>query len=121
MLLLAPLLLASGSSATGFLPYLRPYIAAALVGVSMFSAPRSLHTVLCSAPARYFATISYAVYVLHGMLAATWLGSGDRLVKYAKRPLLFAMTVLLAHWSTFRYEQPMIERGKTLSRRFHRR
>ena len=47
----------------------------------------------------------------------TWLGSGDRLVKYAKRPLLFALTFALAHVSTFHYEARWIALGKRLTAR----
>jgi hypothetical protein len=38
-------------------------------------------------------------------------------VRYLKRPLLFAATFLLAHASTFYYEQRWIDFGKRLSAR----
>lgn len=117
--ILIPLLVASSSTETAILPYFRPYIASMLVGVSMFSVPKQFGDLLCSKYARYVASISYAVYVIHGMLAATWLGSGDKLHKYAKRPLLLALTVITAHYSTFRFEKPMIARGKSLIYRLY--
>jgi len=63
----------------------------------------------------YVATTSYALYIIHGVLMSTWLGSGGTLVKYAKRPLLFALTFGLAHLSTFRFEQPLVARAKRLA------
>ena len=51
------------------------------------------------------------------MLTATWLGSGDKLAVYAKRPLLAALTWAVAHISTFTYEQKFIDLGRRLTRR----
>jgi peptidoglycan/LPS O-acetylase OafA/YrhL len=67
------------------------------------------------------AAISYAVYVTHMLLAATWLGNGDRMTKYLKRPLLFAATWALSHVSTFYFERPWQAAGKLLSRRIEKR
>jgi hypothetical protein len=53
----------------------------------------------------------------HPTLAQTWLGSGSKLVKYAKRPLLAAACVAVAHLSTFHYENRWIAWGKSLSER----
>jgi peptidoglycan/LPS O-acetylase OafA/YrhL len=69
----------------------------------------------------YIATVSYALYVIHHLLMFTWLGSGDKLVKYLKRPLLIAATFGLAHLSTFRFERRCMAWGKRLSARFVRR
>jgi peptidoglycan/LPS O-acetylase OafA/YrhL len=117
-LILAPLLLFSGMGTSGPLAYARPYLAAMTIGVSIFAAPGWLRALLCSAPARYIASISFAVYVIHGMLGETWLGTGETLAKYAKRPLLAAATWLLAHLSTYQFENPMIDLGKKVSHRF---
>jgi peptidoglycan/LPS O-acetylase OafA/YrhL len=119
-LILAPLLLMSSTEAMAPLAYARPYLAAMLIGGSIFSAPDWLRRLLCSAAARYVASISFAVYVIHGMLGDTWLGTGETAEKYAKRPLLMASTWLLAHFSTFRFENPMIRLGKRLSHRVER-
>lgn len=116
-LLLLPVLFASAHEAGGALAYLRPYVAAAAVGSSIVAAPRWMQRLLSSAPARYVAEVSFALYVFHVMLAATWLGSGDVLARYAKRPLLFAATFAAAHLSTVLLERPMIRLGKRIERR----
>ena len=87
------------------LAFARPYAVALMVGASLYNLPRWLDLILSSAPARYIAQISYALYVFHMMFAATWLGSGDTTEKYLKRPLLAAATWAAAHVSTFYYEQ----------------
>lgn len=60
---------------------------------------------------------SYALYVIHGGLINSWLGSGETTVKYLKRPLLFAVLFALAHLSTFHFESRWIAFGQRLSRR----
>jgi peptidoglycan/LPS O-acetylase OafA/YrhL len=56
---------------------------------------------------KYCASISYALYVIHPLLAHhTWLGSGDLLEKYAKRPLLLLVLFGMAHLST-RFFEPI--------------
>jgi peptidoglycan/LPS O-acetylase OafA/YrhL len=102
---------------SGPLQYLRPYGAALLVGVSLSGAPAFLHRILVSRPMAYVAEVSYALYVIHGVLSATWLGTGDRLEKYLKRPLLFGLTFLLAHVSTRYYEQPITRRVRDWGKR----
>ena len=92
---------------TGPLQYLRPYGAALLVGSTLTNAPRSLERVLVTRAMTYIAEISYALYIIHGVLSHTWLGSGDKLEKYLKRPLLFGLTFALAHLSTRYFEQPI--------------
>ncbi len=116
-LVLLALTVAAANEATGALNYLRPYLAAAAIGTSIVAAPARMRALFSSRPARYIAEISFALYVFHGMLAATWLGSGDTLVRYAKRPLLFAVTFAAAHLSTFRFEHPMIALGKRIEQR----
>jgi peptidoglycan/LPS O-acetylase OafA/YrhL len=107
--------------ASGFMNYLRPYAAALLVGSTLYRAPGMLGTLLKSRVLAYIAEISYALYVIHHLLMFTWLGSGERLEKYLKRPLLFAATFALAHLSTFQYEHRCIAYGKRLSMRLARR
>ena len=101
----------------GFMNYLRPYVVALLVGSTLYAPPASARAVLSSRILKYLATISFALYVIHGILMETWLGEGDLLVKYAKRPLLFALTFALAHLSTFHYEARWIALGKRLTQR----
>lgn len=119
-LLILPVLLLSGTNHGGPIMYARPYLAAAAVGISLYRAPALMTAIMTSAAARYIAAVSYALYVFHGMLSATWLGSGETVEKYLKRPLLFAATFALAHLSTFYYEKPMIGIGKRLARKASR-
>lgn len=113
-----PLLLLSAHPAGGVLNYARPYLAAALVGSTLLSGPDRLCRALESHQARYVAKISYALYIFHGALMESWLGSGSKTVKYAKRPVLLAAIFGLAHVSTFRFEQPCIDFAKRLTRGF---
>ena len=101
--------------ASGFMNYFRPYVGAMLVGVTLYSAPLRLDRMLKSRALAYVANISYALYVIHPFLTHTWLFTGDKLVKYAKRPLLFATAFLLAHMSTFHFEKHWIALGKRLT------
>jgi peptidoglycan/LPS O-acetylase OafA/YrhL len=110
------LLLISSHPDSGFMGYLRPYLAAMAIGATLFNQKQTFairllqHRVLF-----YIATISFALYVIHPFLMQTWLGTGETLEKYAKRPLLLATLFILAHLSTFYYEQRWIAMGKTLS------
>ena len=99
------------------LAYARPYAVAAMVGITLWSAPLWLERVFSSRSAAYIAKISYALYVFHAMLQVSWLGSGDTLEKYLKRPLLFAATWLAAHLSTYYWEERFIKMGKTWTQR----
>jgi peptidoglycan/LPS O-acetylase OafA/YrhL len=93
---------------SGPLGYLRPYLAAAVVGSTLARAPRFLTI----RPLAYIAEVSYALYVWHPLIADTWLGSGGTIVKYLKRPLLFAAVFATAHASTFWYEKRWIALGR---------
>ncbi|HEX4918767.1 MAG TPA: acyltransferase [Limnobacter sp.] len=55
---------------------------------------------------------AYALYLIHPFLLVTWLAAGDTVTKYAKRPLLFAVLVVLAYVSTNYYERFFIQLGK---------
>ncbi|KKC25754.1 acyltransferase family protein [Sphingomonas sp. SRS2] len=115
--LLLILLLASGRQSAGMLHFVRPYAAASAVGLSIFAFPAILRRLFTSRPAAYVASISYALYVYHGMLAVTWLGSGDMLARYLKRPLLILATFAAAHVSTRYFERPVLVWGKRRGRR----
>lgn len=101
----------------GSLQYFRPYAAATLVGASLTGAPAFLERLLVSRPMAYVAEVSYALYVIHGVLSHTWLGSGERLEKYLKRPLLFGLTFALAHVSTRYFEQPITRKVRAFGKR----
>jgi len=109
------LLVVCSHPASGFMNYLRPYVAGLLVGATLFNGPVLLDRALKSRALAYVATISYALYVVHPFLTHTWLFTGDKLVTYAKRPLLIATAFLLAHISTFHFERHWIDLGKRLS------
>lgn len=115
--LLLPLVLLSSSEIAGPVDYLRPYLTAAMVGASLVRAPRRLAWLFEHRWAGYVATVSYALYIIHGVLRMTWLGDGHGLAKYLKRPLLFAATFALAHVSTFWFEQPCIAFAKRITSR----
>jgi peptidoglycan/LPS O-acetylase OafA/YrhL len=93
---------------SGAMQYLRPYAAALLVGTTLVAPQPTLERFLSSKPMYYIASISYALYVIHWILAGTWLGSGEGLTKYLKRPLLLAATFALAHLSTRYLERPFL-------------
>ena len=114
--MMLPLLLLASHQAGGPLEYLRPYLAATMVAASLVNAPPLLARVFESRLIGWVATISYALYIIHGVLMNTWLGSGDLLEKYLKRPLLIGLTFLLAHVSTFKFEQPCIAYAKRLTK-----
>jgi peptidoglycan/LPS O-acetylase OafA/YrhL len=112
------LLLISCHPDSSFMGYLRPYFAAIVIGATLFSHKQNLGVrVLQHKVLFYIATISFALYVIHPFLMQTWLGSGETLERYAKRPLLLAVLFVLAHLSTFYYEQKWIAIGKSLSNR----
>jgi peptidoglycan/LPS O-acetylase OafA/YrhL len=115
--LLLALLLASCHPASGPANYLRPYFAAMLVAATLLGGPTRLARALHANALRYLAQLSYALYVIHPLLAHTWLGAGEGLEKYVKRPLLFAAIFALAHASSFHYESRWIALGKRLSAR----
>ena len=122
-LLLLMLFTASTLAVLGPLEYLRPYFSASMVGATLIrseptvAAERLLRRLLLTRPLAYIAEISYALYIVHPLLADTWLGSGSKLIKYVKRPLLFAACFGVAHASTFWYEKRWIAWGRRLSGR----
>lgn len=111
------LLIVSCHEASGFMNYLRPYFAATLIGATIFNQQSRMATALDNRALFYIASISFALYIIHPLLASSWLGSGNKLVEYSKRPLLFAVLFITAHISTFYYEHKWIDFGKRLSRR----
>ncbi len=100
---------------SGAMNYLRPYLAATLVGSTLYQPSNKWSALLNLKVLVYLASVSYALYVIHPLLAHTWLGSGETIEKYAKRPLLFILLFLLAHLSTFYYEKYWIGLAKKLT------
>jgi peptidoglycan/LPS O-acetylase OafA/YrhL len=117
------MLLAASHPETGALQYFRGYFAAATVGLSLYALPDILRWALCSRPAKYVATTSYALYVWHGPLWHSWLGGEDasKAVRYALRPFLLAATVAAAHVSTFYFEAKFTAWGKRLANAYGRK
>lgn len=113
--LVLPLLLLACHLDGGVMNYLRPYLAAMLIGATLAKPDTRLAGVLNHRALFYLAAISYALYVIHPLLAESWLGSGETLEKYIKRPLLFVVLLALAHLSTFHFEHKWIALGKRLS------
>ncbi|MEZ0318312.1 MAG: acyltransferase family protein [Methylophilaceae bacterium] len=112
-----PLLLIACHPYFGLMSYFRPYLAALLIGATLFNQNTKFAKFLENRVLFYIASISYALYVIHPLLASTWLGSGDVLEKYSKRPLLFLILFIVAHISTYYYEQKAIGIGKKLAER----
>ena len=113
--LLVVLLVLACTKQGGWLNYLRPYFAALLIAATLLSSGTVLVRWLQNRVLAYLATISYALYVIHLGLLGSWLGTGELLEKYLKRPLLFIVLFILAHISTFQYEQRWIACGRKLS------
>ena len=108
LLLVLILWFASSNLTGGWLNYLRPLFASALVGLLLLGYFPRLQKILSSGPLRYLANISYAVYLYHGMMAAGWFETGTSTEKYLlKRPLTFLLTWFAAHLSTFYWEMPL--------------
>lgn len=97
------------------LQYFRPYTTALLLMASLHYGAATPKTLLASAPLRYIATISYALYVIHPATAYGWMNEGGIVTKYLlKRPISFVLTFFLAHLSTFYWEK----RWQTAARRW---
>jgi len=96
----------------GALLYLRPYAGALVLASAIYRLDAITERILVSRAASYIAEVSYALYVFHGILTATWLGGGDTFHKYLKRPLLILATFALAHLSTFYLEKPITKAAK---------
>lgn len=107
---------------TELLHPLRSFSAAGLVGCGLYRETESRFAILRSRPLRYVAEISYALYVIHPATMVGWLGEGATpIIKYAKRPICFALSFALAHLSTFHYEKHFIALGKRLAKQAERR
>jgi peptidoglycan/LPS O-acetylase OafA/YrhL len=91
----------------GAMLYLRPYAGALVLTSAIYALDDVAERLLVNRPMAYIAEVSYALYIFHGMLTSTWLGSGVAWEKYVKRPVLFGVTFGLAHISTFYFEKPV--------------
>ncbi|WP_440980132.1 acyltransferase family protein [Sphingomonas pseudosanguinis] len=98
-----------------YICYLRPYMAASIVGLSLAMERGWLARLLGGAVLRYIARISYALYVLHPLTYAGWMGSGDVAVRYTKRIGSFVLAFAGAHLSTFYLEKPLTRLGHRIA------
>jgi len=97
------------SSVRDFFPvvYVRPYAAALVVASVMAMRANILTIILESAPARYIATVSYALYIWHPATLQFGMNEGSTAVRYlVKRPISIAFMFLAAHLSTYYVEKP---------------
>ncbi len=94
------------------LGYFRAYVAVIVVGSTIYQNKCWISQILQSKILKYLAQISYGLYVIHPLTYHGWLGSGGDIVRYAKRPISFALTFVLAHLSTFHYEKYWNNLGK---------
>ena len=121
-IILSIMAIVSSHPLSGWVQYFRPYIVASLVGMSLMgSVPKIIHIVLTSSLLAYIAAISYALYIIHPLLDSSWLGNGQVLAKYLKRPLLFVVLFIMAHVSTFYFEARFIAYGRQLAEKFERK
>ncbi|WP_426413294.1 acyltransferase family protein [Bradyrhizobium ganzhouense] len=105
--------LASSSPYMGWLQYSRPYASAVLLAGVLGHQGSYLSTFLSSAPMRYLATISYALYVIHQATIQGWMNEGSIFERYfLKRPISLATTFALAHLSTFHWERAWLNAGR---------
>lgn len=117
---LAAVLLIASCLHIGYLYLFRPYFAALVVATTMLHPSSKISRSLDIRPLMFIAGISYALYVIHPMLSHIWLGSGDLMEKYAKRPLLFVVLFALAYLSTHFYERKWMAVGKSVANAFKR-
>lgn len=110
------LLVVTSNPLSGPLQYLRPYAAALLVGSTLVDVSPRLRWALTIPPMLFIAEISYALYVIHGVLTDTWLGSQPG--KYLKRPVLVMATFALAYLSTRFFEKPISRYVRRLEQRW---
>ena len=115
--LLAPLLLASSHPSSGALNYARPYFAAALIGSTILRPQDVLQRLLGGRILAYVAKISFALYVIHPLTDAGWMGAGGVIMRYTKRIGSLILSFLFAHFSTFYYEKYWVGLGHRLAAR----
>ena len=116
-----PLLIAACHPATGILNNARPYFAAVLVGSTLVRAEDFLTNFLNNRILRYLAEISYALYVIHPLTYAGWLGTGDTFPRYAKRPVSIGLSFIFAYISTHFFESYWINLGRRMGNRLDAR
>jgi len=117
--LIVPLFI-SCHEASGSFNYLRPYFAALLVGGTLYQNQNRLFSLLSQPLLKYIATISFALYIIHPIIAYGWLDpsyTDSKVFRYTvQRPISVIILFILAHCSTFYYEKYWISWGKKISK-----
>jgi len=109
-------LLITCSPHLGACQYFRPYAGGLLVLTTLLAPEHRMSQLLKSKALYYLATISFALYVIHGPFRAGWFAGNNSFDRYMiKRPLGIVFTFLLAHLSTFYFESYWIRIGKRLT------
>jgi peptidoglycan/LPS O-acetylase OafA/YrhL len=100
------------------IPYLRPYLAAVMIGSVLAADSGWQKSLLSSRVLSYIATISFALYVWHSPFRHGWFSQGDGFEKYLLYRLPgIGLTFLLAHLSTFYFEKPITDAVRRWTRR----
>ncbi|TDX19612.1 acyltransferase family protein [Rhodovulum visakhapatnamense] len=104
---------------SGALGYMRPYLAAGMIGSVLAMRKGSWQAGLLSHRIlAYIATISFALYVWHSPFRHDWFASGGEWDIYlVKRPLGILAAFALAHLSTFYFERPITQWAKRYTSR----
>jgi peptidoglycan/LPS O-acetylase OafA/YrhL len=91
---------------SGALQFLRPAITGLLLAATLQLPGGVLRQALGASMLRTIATMSYALYVIHPLTAHGWWNAGSIAERYLfKRPLGFAITIILAHLSSVYWER----------------
>ena len=90
----------------GDINYFRPYFAIGVLGGAIFMKEGFIKKIFRLPILAYIAAISYALYVWHPLTLLGWLGEGSKVeIYFIKRPISFALTLALAHFSTHTFEK----------------
>lgn len=106
---------------SGWIAYLRPYLSAGMIGITVFDPQRGLYALLRTRLLRFVASISYSLYVLHSTMMVGWFDPASKILKYERRALGFPALFLFAWVSTHFWETHWIAFGKAVIRRRHGR
>jgi len=96
----------------GMVNYVRPYAGMLTVGSTLWRPSGQRIAWLESRVLRYLAEISYGLYVLHPLTMHGWFDPANKVVKYLRRPVGFALSFAGAHLSARFYESRWIALGK---------
>ena len=113
------LLFLSCEPASGPIQYLRPYLSAALIGITVFDPHNRFYAPLRGRILTFLASISYSLYVLHSTMMVGGFDPANKILKYERRAFGFLLLFLFAWLSTRFYESAWIAWGKSLIRRRH--